>query len=97
MPGRVPIGRAADWLYDVSFGTGVRPTTWPATKAGLPFCGYSGGLGPDTARDTLLKFQIADGGTYWIDMESGVRTENRFDLAKCEAVCRIVFDELAAR
>ncbi|MYM83659.1 phosphoribosylanthranilate isomerase [Duganella sp. FT50W] len=92
--GEFPADLRADWLYDVSFGTGVRPTTWPATPAGLPFCGYSGGLGPDTVRDMLPKFAIAAGAAYWIDMESGVRTEGRFDLAKCEAVCRIVFDEL---
>ena len=92
--GDFPSDTRVDWLYDVSFGTGVRPTIWPAAKSGLPFCGYSGGLGPDTVRDTLLKFQIAAGASYWIDMESGVRTENRFDLAKCEAVCRIVFDNV---
>jgi hypothetical protein len=93
--GDFPSDARVDWLYDVSFGTGVRPTTWPAAMAGLPFCGYSGGLGPDTVRGTLPKFDIADGASYWIDMESGVRTENRFDLAKCEAVCRIVFEELS--
>ena len=92
--GDFPSDTRVDWLYDVSFGTGVRPTSWPAAKPGLPFCGYSGGLGPDTVRDTLLKFQIATGASYWIDMESGVRTENRFDLAKCEAVCSIVFDHV---
>ncbi|MBP1205229.1 hypothetical protein JOD97_003271 [Duganella sp. 1411] len=90
--GDFPTDARVDWLYDVSFGTGVRPATWPAAKAGLPFCGYSGGLGPDTVFDTLRKFEIGAGAAYWIDMESGVRTGNRFDLAKCEAVCSIVFD-----
>lgn len=92
--GAFPADQRVDWLYDVSFGTGVRPTSWPAAAAGLPFCGYSGGLGPDTVRDTLRKFPLTAGAAYWIDMESGVRTDGRFDLAKCEAVCRIVFDEL---
>jgi hypothetical protein len=92
--GEFPSDLRVDWLYDVSFGTGVRPTSWPAVDARLPFCGYSGGLGPDTVRETLPKFPIAPGAAYWIDMESGVRTDGRFDLAKCEAVCRMVFDEL---
>ena len=92
--GEFPGDLRVDWLYDVSFGTGVRPTSWPAVHPQLPFCGYSGGLGPDTVRETLPRFPIAAGAAYWIDMESGVRTDGRFDLAKCEAVCRIVFDEL---
>lgn len=92
--GEFPADLRVDWLYDVSFGTGVRPNSWPAAAALLPFCGYSGGLGPDTVRATLPKLPIAAGASYWIDMESGVRTDGRFDLGKCEAVCRIVFDEL---
>jgi hypothetical protein len=30
-------------------------------------------------------------GRYWIDMESGVRTDDRFDIEKCRAVCEAVF------
>ncbi|MGV7210803.1 hypothetical protein ACLB1G_23465 [Oxalobacteraceae bacterium A2-2] len=92
--GEFPNDLRVDWLYDVSFGTGARPGSWPATPARLPFCGYSGGLGPDTVRGAVAGFPIAPGASYWIDMESGVRTGGRFDLAKCEAVCRIVYDEL---
>jgi hypothetical protein len=32
------------------------------------------------------------GQPYWIDMESGVRTDDRFDLDKCELVLMQVFD-----
>lgn len=94
--GDFPLDARVDWLYDVSFGTGVRPSSWPAVTTGLPFCGYSGGLGPDTVRETLQKFQVSAGGSYWIDMESGVRTEGRFDLSKCEAVCRLVYEQRRA-
>lgn len=90
--GAFPRDGRVDWLYDVSFGTGVQPSAWPAIDAGQLFCGYSGGLGPATVRTTLAAMPVAQGAAYWIDMESGVRTDNRFDLAKCEAVCRSVFD-----
>lgn len=81
-----------DWLYDVSFGTGARPDRWPAPPPNDgPFCGYSGGIGPDTVTDILARIAAPDGALYWIDMESGVRTDGVFDLAKCEAVCRAVY------
>lgn len=90
--GAFPADTRVDWLYDVSFGTGVQPGAWPAIAASLPLCGYSGGLGPGTVAAALARFPVAPGAGYWLDMESGVRTGHRFDLAKCEAVCRIVFD-----
>jgi hypothetical protein len=34
---------------------------------------------------------VASTGPYWIDMESGVRTDDRFDLGKCRAVCDAVY------
>ena len=81
-----------DWLYDVSFGTGMRPDRWPAPPpAEGPFCGYSGGIGPETVEDVLARIAAPTGALYWIDMESGVRTDGAFDLDKCEAVCRAVY------
>jgi hypothetical protein len=41
--------------------------------------------------DILARIAAPDGALYWIDMESGVRTDGVFDLAKCEAVCRAVY------
>ena len=29
---------------------------------------------------------------YWLDMESGVRTDDWFDLDKVEAICKLLFD-----
>ena len=81
-----------DWLYDVSFGTGVKPERWPALPdEDGPFCGYSGGIGPDTVGDILARIAAPAGALYWIDMESGVRADGAFDLAKCETVCRAVY------
>jgi len=82
----------ADWLYDVSFGTGVRPTSWPKLTKSHPFCGYSGGLSPETVVQTLSDIALSE-HDYWIDMESGVRTNGALDLDKCEQVCKRVFGE----
>ncbi len=91
--GAFPLAQTGvDWLYDVSFGTGAHPDRWPAPPpADGPFCGYSGGIGPDTVADVLARIAAPQGAVYWIDMESGVRTDGAFDLAKCEAVCRAVY------
>jgi hypothetical protein len=89
--GAFPDETGVDWLYDVSFGTGVRPETWPALPAAGPFCGYSGGIGPTTVAEILARIAAPAGALYWIDMESGVRTDGAFDLDKCEAVCRAVY------
>jgi hypothetical protein len=90
--GDFPAEAGVDWLFDVSFGTGVRPDRWPAPPAADgPFGGYSGGIAPDTVGDILARIAAPAGALYWIDMESGVRTDGVFDLAKCEAVCRAVY------
>lgn len=91
--GEFPAEAGVDWLFDVSFGTGVRPDRWPTPPAAKgAFGGYSGGLSPDTVGDILARIGAPDGVLYWIDMESGVRTDGAFDLAKCEAVCRAVYE-----
>jgi hypothetical protein len=93
--GRFPADDRVDWLYDVSFGTGKRPTTWPPIAPGGSLCGYSGGLGPSTLAELLPQFPVAPGAAFWIDMESGVRTAGRFDLEKCATVCELVFGKMA--
>lgn len=91
--GPFPTDPRVDWLYDVSFGEGVKPSSFPKLKTTVPFCGYSGGIGPDTVAELLENcFDVADANAFWIDMESGVRTEGLFDPAKCAAVCRAVYD-----
>lgn len=89
--GAFPADDRVDWLYDVSFGSGRMPAAWPAVVSAHPLCGYSGGLGPTNVAELLAKFPIAVGVPFWIDMESGVRTEGRFDLGKCAAVCELAF------
>ncbi|MBJ6986792.1 phosphoribosylanthranilate isomerase [Devosia sp. MC521] len=86
-----PSDSRLDWLFDVSFGTGVAPTAWPTLAKNGPFVGFSGGIGPDTVKDVLKAIDAPQGVQYWIDMESRIRTDGYLDLNKCEAVCRAVY------
>lgn len=76
------------WLYDCSGGKGDAPSAWPTHPGRL--VGYAGGLNPDNVNDMLA--QMDTSGAFWIDMESGVRTDDWLDLDKCEAVCKAVYD-----
>lgn len=88
--GDFPQDTRADWLFDVSFGTGSKVTEWPVVHHVHPFCGLSGGLSPATIEESLTRFRAQ--ADYWIDMESGVRTDGSLDLEKCKQVCRLVYD-----
>lgn len=89
--GVFPDDGRVDWLYDVSFGNGVKPSAWPPLQGAHPFCGFSGGIGPASIREVLQTLVITPGTPYWLDMESGVRSNNQFDLAKCRLVCEATF------
>lgn len=82
-----PDDTSVDWLFDASGGRGIAPTSWPSHPGRL--VGYAGGINPENVLDVLKA--VGATGPYWIDMESGVRTDDRFDLAKCRAVCEAVY------
>ena len=85
LPALAPIPNHAI-LFDASAGTGVLPGSWPAPLSGH-FCGYAGGLKPDNLLENIDKISKAAGDCQtWIDMESGVRTDDRFDLEKVAQV-----------
>ena len=86
-----PADLRLDWLFDASFGKGIAPPSWPALPAHGPFCGYSGGIGPETAAAVVQAIDAPAGALYWIDMESRIRSNGRLDLDKCEGVCRAVY------
>ena len=91
-PGFPSHATSVDWLFDVSFGTGVRPDRFPPVRTDHPLCGLSGGINPDNVRRTIAhSIDVLPGLAYWIDMESGVRSDGEFDLKLCEAVCRAVY------
>jgi len=80
-------------LMDASGGRGLTPQTWPRPIEGV-YCGYAGGIGPDTILDDLDRIARAVGdGIIWIDMEGRLRDEqDRFDLSRVETVLRAVRD-----
>jgi len=76
-------------LWDPSGGRGLRSDSLVASSliGHVPY-GYAGGIGPDNVVETA---QVVLGlGASWLDMESGGRTDDRFDLAKVRAVLEAV-------
>jgi len=78
-------------LFDLSGGLGKLPNTWPEPVAGR-YCGYAGGLNPENVAEQWRKIHVqaaAHGNpAYWMDMETGVRTEDlrELDLNKVKSV-----------
>lgn len=71
-------------LFDGSGGKGIisKWVDYPEM-----YCGYAGGLNPDNLDEQLesiLKVVGIGDNSIWIDVESGVRTNNKFDLEKVE-------------
>lgn len=69
----------ASVLYDPSGGRGLDSTPFDVRASTVPI-GLAGGITPE---NVVAKLEAADRlGYAWIDMESGVRTDDRFDLEK---------------
>lgn len=75
-----------DVLYDGSGGFGrVLENPLPAING--YFTGYAGGLNPENVEEIVRKIsRVVDTDLYYIDMESGIRTEDILDLTKCESI-----------
>lgn len=76
-------------LFDKSGGTGLLPDSWPYP---LPFthCGYAGGIGADNVVEVVEHLKTGDGESFWIDMESKIRTDDAFNLDKIAHVLILV-------
>lgn len=83
-------------LLDASGGQGI-DTPLKVLKT-LGKVGYAGGINPDNVADKLsFLLQNVRMGTFWIDMESGVRTDDWFDTSKVRrvlAICKEVIRDL---
>ena len=80
-------GHDANLLFDKSGGKGEKSNVYP-TASPRKLVGYAGGFTPDNVAEFVSNPPTE---RYWIDMESGVRTDDWLDLNKCEAVCRAVY------
>lgn len=85
-------------LLDSSGGRGVNKPIEVAPPFTAPKVGYAGGLNSSNVADNLtylLEHVVT--GDFWIDMESGVRTDDWFDLDKVRrvlAICNEVIRDL---
>lgn len=81
-------------LLDRSGGRGIdTPIDFPP-YAFRVHVGFAGGINPDNVIGKVKNITTSSlVGKFWIDMESGVRTDDRFDLDKVEDVCKKVYDE----
>jgi hypothetical protein len=75
-------------LRDRSGGRGVLDADWPE-----PYCspfGYAGGLTPQNFAGQAVKITEVAGMTpVWVDCESGIRTDGKFDKRKVAAMVNI--------
>lgn len=84
---KFPVDCNFDYLHDASGGRGVSPEAWPAAPDNHIITGFAGGITPENVVNSLATIKA---GLCWIDMETGVRTDDRLDLDKCEEICRAV-------
>lgn len=76
-------------LLDCSGGSGAEIQSWPEFPPKKQV-GYAGGLKPGNVRPFLEKLP-KHSFNFWIDMETGVRTNDLFDVSKCRQVCQEVY------
>lgn len=91
-------------LQDRSGGRGVAETEWfkpdmmcrhPQSRTSI---GYAGGLNPDNVRAAIPAMKAAAmGKPFWIDCESGIRTDDWLDVEKAEAMAIAVLGEPAVK
>lgn len=77
-------------LWDRSGGRGLAESGWPPPLS-LP-TGFAGGISKHNALAaiTALKRKESINDEFWIDLESGVRTDDRFDLEKVVQFLQLV-------
>lgn len=77
-------------LVDLSGGAGIPIREFPVASGGMRL-GYAGGIGPDNVVDVLARMneKLPAAVETWIDMETGVRTNDVFDLDKVRRVLEL--------
>ncbi len=80
-PDTFPTDTSIEWLYDASGGKGERPNSWPKNSTSK-IVGFAGGINPENAVEINEIVRQNSSVGYWLDMESGVRTDDWFDVQK---------------
>ena len=91
---RIASGEYVSILLDESGGKGIdTPINMPLYLYNV-HVGFAGGINPDNVVVKVREItSLPQVGRFWIDMESGVRTNDHFDLDKVEQVCELVYDK----
>ena len=91
---RIASGDCISILLDESGGKGIEnPFCMPSYLHNV-HVGFAGGINPDNVVAKIQEItSLPSVNRFWIDMESCVRTDDRFDLDKVEDVCKKVYDE----
>ena len=77
------------YLIDFSGGRGLDTPVEVVNVPGVHI-GYAGGIGPGNVGQKLRSLLVyPSDGEFWIDMETRVRTDEKFDLDKVEGVLKI--------
>lgn len=72
-------------LVDGSQGRGILPEKWEAPQTSRQV-GFAGGLNPENLRSQLDQLALLNlSYAWWVDMETGLRTDDRFDVVKARA------------
>lgn len=72
-------------FMDNSGGQGILETAW--TKTNDKWFGYAGGINEENVVDVVKTINSINSNDYWIDMESSLRTDDRFDISICRRIC----------
>jgi len=74
------------YLFDASGGRGKEPVAWPPCPNDQ-WVGYAGGLGPGRVGPLLKELeQKSPEGKFWVDMESSLFEDGKFELSRCTEV-----------
>lgn len=80
-------------FLDRSGGRGIVEQDWGPGSG--PWCGYAGGISEENVAHVIQKINEARSGDYWVDMESAIRTRDRFDVDICRRICGVVSQEFS--
>jgi len=78
-------------FLDASGGRGVEAKNWQMNLSIKHQRGYAGGINPGNVESIVKEIaaSLPDGEQFWIDMESGIRTDDNFDLKLVQDVLEI--------